>query len=51
MNNLFQEIAIKNKKPIICNLKSGHCIRMVSIPLNMMCQMKLVNEERKIIRK
>ena len=49
--NLFQEIAIKNKKPTICNLKSGHCIPMVSIPLNMICQMKSVNEEIKIIRK
>ena len=49
--NLFQEIAIKNKKPTICNLKSGHCIPMVSIPLNMICQMNSVNEEIKIIRK
>ena len=49
--NLFQEIAIKNKKPTICNLKSGHCIPMVSIPLNMTCQMNSLNEEIKIIRK
>ena len=49
--NLFQEIAIKNKKPTICNLKSGHCIPMVSIPLNMICQMNSLNEEIKIIRK
>ena len=49
--NLFQEIAIKNKKPTICNLKSGHCIPMVSIPLNMICQMNSVNGKIKIIRK
>ena len=46
--NLFQEIAIKNKKPTICNLKSGHCIPMVSIPLNMTCQMNSLNEEIKM---
>ena len=35
--NILEEIATKNKKPTICNLKSGHCIPMVTIPLNINC--------------
>ena len=45
--NILEEIALNNKKPTICNLKSGHCIPMVSIPLGMNCYM---NSEDKIIK-
>lgn len=37
--NILEEIAIKNKKPTLCNLKSGHCMPMVTIPLGMICEM------------
>ena len=45
--NILEEIALNNKKPTICNLKSGHCIPMVSLPLGMNCYM---NSEDKIIK-
>lgn len=48
--NILQEIVIKNKKPTIYNLKSGHCIPMVTIPLNMNCCLDCNKNEIKIIK-
>ena len=48
--NILKEIAVKNKKPTIYNLKSGHCIPMVTIPLNMNCYLNC-NENQINIRK
>lgn len=48
--DILKEIAIKNKKPTIYNLKSGHCIPMVTIPLNMNCYLDC-NEKQIKIRK
>lgn len=48
--NILKEIALKNKKPTIYNLKSGHCIPMVTIPLNMNCYLNCNNKEIKIIK-
>lgn len=43
--NILEEIAIKNKKPTLCNLKSGHCMPMVTIPLGMICEMNSYSNE------
>lgn len=48
--DIFKEIAIKNKKPTIYNLKSGHCIPMVTIPLNMKCYLNCNINQIKIIK-
>ena len=48
--NILKEIAVKNKKPIIYNLKSGHCIPMVTIPLNMNAYLDC-NKNKIIIKK
>lgn len=48
--NILKEIALKNKKPVICNLKSGHCMPMVSLPLNMNCYLNCSDKEIKIIK-
>jgi len=48
--NILKEIAIKNKKPTICNLKSGHCMPMVTIPLNMNCYLNSYENKIKIIK-
>ena len=48
--DILKEIAQKNKKPAIYNLKSGHCIPMVTIPLNMSCYLNC-NENQIKIRK
>ena len=48
--NILKEIAMKNKKPTICNLKSGHCIPMVSLPLGMICKMNTVDKKIIIIK-
>ena len=48
--NILKEIAIKNKKPTIYNLKSGHCIPMVTIPLNMNCYLDCNENKIKIIK-
>ena len=49
--NILEEIAMKNKKPTLCNLKSGHCIPMVTIPLGMVCHMNSCNKTIIINRK
>lgn len=48
--NILKETAIKNKKPTIYNLKSGHCIPMVTIPLNMNCYLDCNENKIKIIK-
>ncbi|WP_455538300.1 S66 peptidase family protein [Terrisporobacter sp.] len=48
--NILKEVAIKNKKPTICNLKSGHCIPMVSIPMGMISYMDCEKKFIKIIK-
>ena len=48
--NILKEIAVNNKKPTIGNLKSGHCIPMVSLPLGMNCCMNSCDKEIKIIK-
>ena len=48
--NILKEIAKKNKKPTIYNLKSGHCMPMVTIPLNMNCYLDCNENEIKIIK-
>lgn len=37
--DIIREIAMKVNKPIMYNLKSGHCIPMVTIPLGIECTM------------
>ena len=49
--NILKEIAIKNKKPTIYNLKSGHCIPMVTLPLNMNTHLDCNKNKIKIIKK
>lgn len=48
--DILKEIAIKNKKPTIYNLKSGHCIPMVTLPLNMNCYLDCNEKQIKIIK-
>lgn len=48
--NILKEIAIENKKPTMYNLKSGHCIPMVTLPLNINCQLNCDINEIKIIK-
>ncbi len=48
--DILKEIATKNKKPTIYNLKSGHCIPMVTIPLNMSCYLNCNENQIKIIK-
>lgn len=48
--NILKEIAQNNKKPTIYNLKSGHCIPMVTLPLNMNCNLNCYENEIKIIK-
>lgn len=48
--DILKEIATKNKKPTIYNLKSGHCIPMVTIPLNMNCYLNCNENKIKIIK-
>lgn len=48
--NILKEIAVKNKKPTIYNLKSGHCIPMVTIPLNINCHLDCNENKIKIIK-
>lgn len=45
--DILKEIVSKNKKPAIYNLKSAHCIPMITIPLNMNCYLNC--DENKII--
>lgn len=37
---LLREIANKYKKPTLYNLKSGHCVPMITIPLGVQCTIK-----------
>ena len=48
--NILKEIAVKNKKPTIYNLKSGHCMPMVTVPLNMNAYIDC-NENKIIVKK
>ncbi len=48
---ILKEVVRENKKPSICNLKSGHCIPMVTLPLNMNCMMDSTKGEIKIIKR
>lgn len=47
---LLKEISIKCNKPSIYNLKSGHCMPMVTLPLGMECYMDASKKEIQIIR-
>lgn len=48
--NILKEIALKNKKPTMYNLKSGHCIPMVTIPLNINCYLNCNENKINIIK-
>lgn len=48
--DILKEVATKNKKPTIYNLKSGHCIPMVTVPLNMSCYLNCNENQIKIIK-
>lgn len=45
---LIEEIAQKTNKPTMYNLKSGHCIPMVTLPLGYDCIMDATNKKIKI---
>lgn len=48
--NILKETAMKNRKPTIYNLKSGHCMPMVTIPLNMNTYLDCNKNKIKIIK-
>ena len=49
--NILNEIAMKCKKPTLCNLKSGHCIPMVTLPFGEKCYMDSNKSMIKIVRR
>ncbi|WP_297132071.1 S66 peptidase family protein [Terrisporobacter sp.] len=48
--NILKEIVYKSKKPTLCNLKSGHCMPMVTLPMGFNCYMDSNNNIIKIIK-
>lgn len=47
---LLKEISKKCNKPAIYNLKSGHCMPMVTLPMGLECKMDATNKEVIILR-
>lgn len=50
VHDVIKEFVLKNKKPTLCNVKSGHSIPMVTIPLNAKCFMDTYSKEIRIVK-